>query len=136
MPCDRNAGRPRVARTRRNSVACSLGFRGSKGLLIMGKPKLCLWKCEACGGWFDLRAVPDRDLRLRADFGMECSCPDPNLQERLEANAVDRVMRACQSTADEISLIRVDRCVASARGTRRANAGLTMTFPALEHVPK
>jgi hypothetical protein len=118
-----------------DAIACSLGSRGSKGLLIMGKPKLCLWKCEACGGWFDLRAVPDREQRLRGDFGMECSCPDPNLQERLEANAVDRVMRACQSTADEISRIRVDRCVASARGTRRANAGLTMTFPAIEHVP-
>jgi hypothetical protein len=84
----------------------------------MGKPKLCLWKCEACGGWFDLRAVPDREQRLRGDFGMECSCPDPNLQERLEANAVDRVMRACQSTAVEISRIRVDQRVASARGTR------------------
>jgi hypothetical protein len=89
----------------------------------MGEPKPCLWKCEACGGWFELRAVPDREQPLPVHLGLECSCPDPNLQERLvwqEAtplNAIDRVMRACQGIADEISRIRADRCLVRARGT-------------------
>jgi hypothetical protein len=69
----------------------------------MGKPKLCLWKCEACGGWFNLRAVPDREQRFRVDFGIECSCPDPNIQQRFTSqelramNAIDRVVQECEN---------------------------------------
>lgn len=69
------------------------------------------WKCEACDGWFDLGTMLDREQPLPVDVGIECTCPDPNVQQRLvlqEAtplNAIDRVMRACQSTADEVSRI-------------------------------
>lgn len=70
----------------------------------MGEPK-DLWKCEGCAGWFDFRAVPDHEQALPAQAGIECSCPDPNIQQRFvwpeatRLNAIDRVMRACQNIA-------------------------------------
>jgi hypothetical protein len=78
----------------------------------MCEPK-CFWKCEACGGWFDLGGVLDHERRFPFDVGVECSCPDPDIQQRVvgqEAkplNAIDRVKRACQSIAEELSHVGV-----------------------------
>jgi hypothetical protein len=50
----------------------------------MGEPT-CLWKCEACGGWFDLGRILDDEQPLPVDVGSECSCPVPNIQQQLVA---------------------------------------------------
>jgi hypothetical protein len=48
----------------------------------MGEPT-CLWKCEACGGWFDLGRILDDEQPLPVDVGSECSFPVPNIQQQL-----------------------------------------------------
>ena len=62
-----------------------------------------LWKCEACGGWFDLSAVADTEKPLPVQAGIECSCPDPDMQQRFvwqelrAIYAIDRVVQECES---------------------------------------
>jgi hypothetical protein len=60
-----------------------------------------LWKCETCEGWFELGRCLDRGRPLLT--ASECSCPDPNIQQRFTSqdlramNAIDRVVQECES---------------------------------------
>jgi hypothetical protein len=88
---------------------------GLEGVLRMSEP--IVWKCECCGGWFDFRTVVDTE-QLVPIAGMECSCPNPNIQQRFvleetlvqqeisPLDVIDRITRACQATAEEVSRIR------------------------------